>query len=231
MEILSFDDTGYGDELMAGLLVTVTLAILGFLLALALGIVLGVVALSHNRLMRGFWRIYASIFMGVPTLLIIFFLFYNAPTIVKSITNVYFDVSPFSVGVASLCIVYAAYVGEVVRGAVLNIPAGQFEAARTLGLQKLHLWWFIILPQAWRIALPGTTNVWMALLKDTALVSLVGLTDVVRMANVASGATKLPFLLYAFAGLSFIVFSGMTMFGAERLERWASRGQERAKGL
>ena len=72
---------------------------------------------------------------------------------------------------------------------------------------------------------------WMALLKDTALVSLVGLTDVVRMAYVASGATKMPFLFYAFAGLSFIVFSGVTMLGAERFERWVGRGQERAKGF
>jgi His/Glu/Gln/Arg/opine family amino acid ABC transporter permease subunit len=231
MGILSFDDSGYGDELMAGLLVTISLAVLGFVLALALGVVLGVMALSHNRLMRAFWRTYASIFMGVPTLLIILFLFYNAPTIVKAITTVNFNPSPFSVGVASLCLVYAAYVGEVVRGAVLNIPVGQFEAARALGIHKLHLWWFVILPQAWRIALPGCTNVWMALLKDTALVSLVGLTDVVRMAYVASGATKMPFLFYAFAGLSFIVFSGVTMLGAERFERWVGRGQERAKGF
>ena len=222
---------GYGDELIAGLFVTISLALLGFVLALTLGVVLGVVALSHNRLMQGFWRTYASIFMGVPSLLIIFFLFYNAPTIVEAITSVHIDVSAFSVGVTSLGIVYAAYVAEVIRGAVHNIPAGQFDAARALGLHKLYCWWFIVLPQAWRIALPGTTNVWMALLKDTALISLVGLTDVVRMANIASGATKQPFIFFAFAGLSFIVFSALTMFGAEQLERWANRGQERAKGF
>ena len=230
MELLNFDDTGYGDELLAGVFVTIRLALLSFLLALILGVVLGFVALAKNRLLQAFWRTYASVFMGVPSILIVFFLYFNAPSLLKSAFGLRVDVTPFVAGVSALAIVYAAYVGEAVRGAVLNIPRGQWDAAHALGLRNLSMWWLVILPQIWRIALPGVTNVWMTTLKDTALVSLVGLTDLVRMADIAAAATQEPFLFYVVAGLVFVVFSGLTMAGSVRLERWAFRGQQKTKG-
>ena len=230
MELLNFDDTGYGDELLAGVFITIRLALLSFLLALILGVVLGFVALAKNRLLQAFWRTYASVFMGVPSILIVFFLYFNAPGLLKSAFNLRVDVTPFVAGVSALAIVYAAYVGEAVRGAVLNIPRGQWDAAHALGLKNLSMWWLVILPQIWRIALPGVTNIWMTTLKDTALVSLVGLTDLVRMADIAAAATQEPFLFYVVAGLVFVVFSGLTMAGSVRLERWAFRGQQKTKG-
>ena len=230
MELLNFDDTGYGDELLAGVFITIRLALLSFSLALILGVVLGFVALAKNRLLQAFWRTYASVFMGVPSILIVFFLYFNAPGLLKSAFNLRVDVTPFVAGVSALAIVYAAYVGEAVRGAVLNIPRGQWDAAHALGLRNLSMWWLVILPQIWRIALPGVTNVWMTTLKDTALVSLVGLTDLVRMADIAPAASQQPFLFYVFAGLVFVVFSGLTMAGSVRLERWAFRGQQKTKG-
>jgi len=230
MELLNFDDTGYGDELLAGVFITIRLALLSFLLALILGVVLGFVALAKNRLLQAFWRTYASVFMGVPSILIVFFLYFNAPSLLKSAFNLRVDVTPFVAGVSALAIVYAAYIGEAVRGAVLNIPRGQWDAAHALGLKNLSMWWLVILPQIWRIALPGVTNVWMTTLKDTALVSLVGLTDLVRMADIAAAATQEPFLFYVVAGLVFVVFSGLTMAASVRLERWAFRGQQKTKG-
>ena len=230
MELLNFDDTGYGDELLAGVFITIRLALLSFLLALILGVVLGFVALAKNRLLQAFWRTYASVFMGVPSILIVFFLYFNAPGLLKSAFNLRVDVTPFVAGVSALAIVYAAYVGEAVRGAVLNIPRGQWDAAHALGLRNLSMWWLVILPQIWRIALPGVTNIWMTTLKDTALVSLVGLTDLVRMADIAAAATQEPFLFYVVAGLVFVMFSGLTMAGSVRLERWAFRGQQKTKG-
>ena len=230
MELLNFDDTGYGDELLAGVFITIRLALLSFLLALILGVVLGFVALAKNRLLQAFWRTYASVFMGVPSILIVFFLYFNAPGLLKSAFNLRVDVTPFVAGVSALAIVYAAYIGEAVRGAVLNIPRGQWDAAHALGLRNLSMWWLVILPQIWRIALPGVTNIWMTTLKDTALVSLVGLTDLVRMADIAAAATQEPFLFYVVAGLVFVMVSGLTMAGSVRLERWAFRGQQKTKG-
>ena len=230
MDVLSLDDTGYGDELLAAASITVRLAIYSFALSLALGLVLGFVAMSRNQVLQRIWRAYASVLMGVPSILVVFLIYYNAPLIFKAVIGTRVEVSPFVAGITALGVVYAVYVGEVLRGAVNNIPSGQFDAARSIALRTLPMWWLVVLPQAWRLALPGVTNVWMVLLKDTALISLVGLTDLVRMADVAAAVTKKPFLFYLVAGSAYIIFSGVTMIGAERLERWVNRGQEYSKG-
>ena len=230
MDALSLDDTGYGDELLAGASVTVRLAIYSFTFSLVLGMVLGFVALSRNPVLRRVWRAYASVLMGVPSILVVFLIYYNAPLMFKAVIGSRVEVSPFVSGVTALGVVYAVYVGEVLRGAVLNVPSGQFDAARSMGLRILPMWWLVVLPQAWRLALPGVTNIWMVVLKDTALVSLVGLTDLVRMADVAAAVTKQPFLFYLVAGSAYVIFSGLTMLGAERLERWVNRGQEYSRG-
>lgn len=229
MGLLSFDDTGYGDELLAGALVTIRLAVFSFLLSLVLGMVLGFIARSRNRVLYRTWRVYASVFMGVPSILVVFFLYYNTPVLVRALFGTRIDFSPLAAGIGALGIVYAAYVGEVLRGAILNIPSGQVDAARAMGLRVLPMWWLVLIPQAWRIALPGIINIWMVLLKETALVSMVGLTDLVRVADVAAAVTKQPFMFYLAAGFGYIIFSSATMVAARRLERWAQRGQPPAK--
>ena len=231
MDAISFGDAGYGDELLVGASITVRLAVYSFALSLVLGLVLGFVALSRRRVLHRLWRVYASVLMGVPSILVVFFLYYNAPLVFEALVGTRIEVSPFVAGVSALAIVYAVYVGEVIRGAVTNIPTGQFDAARSIALRTLPMWWLIILPQAWRLALPGVINVWMVLLKDTALISLVGLTDLVRMADVAAAVTKQPFLFYLIAGFAYIIFSSLTMIGAQRLERWVNRGQEYSEGI
>ena len=230
MEILSFDDSGYGDELWAGAVVTMRLAIYSFALSLTLGLVLGFVALSRNPVLRRVWRAYASVLMGVPSILVVFLLYYNAPLMIKAVIGTRMEVSPFVAGVTALGFVYAVYVGEALRGAVLNIPAGQFDAARAIGLRIFPMWLFIVLPQAFRIAMPGIINIWMVVLKDTALISMVGLTDLVRMADVAAAVTKQPFLFYLIAGFAYIIFSAVTMIAAHRLEHWVNRGQQYTTG-
>ncbi len=224
MEALSFDDAGYGDELLVGASVTVRLAVYSFALSLLFGLVLGLVALSRNVVLRGTWRALASALMGVPSILVVFFIYYNSSSLIRSVFGAGYEISPFVAGVSGLAIVYSVYVGEVFRGAVINVQSGQFDAARSLGLRPWAMWTFIVLPQALRLALPGLTNVWMVVLKDTALVSMVGLADLVRIADVAAAVTKKPFLFYLFVGFSYIIFSSVTMVAAERFERWVNRG-------
>ena len=225
MEALSFDDSGYGDELLAGASITVQLAVYSFALSVVIGLLLSFAALSKNVIVRSTWRVSASALMGVPSILVVFFIYYNAPLLVNDVFGVRYDISPFVAGIAGLAIVYAVYVGEVFRGAIINVPAGQFDAARSLGLHAWLMWPLIILPQALRLALPGLTNIWMVVLKDTALVSMVGLADLVRIADVAAAVTKDPFVFYLFVGFAYIIFSSATMFAAERFERWVNRGQ------
>ena len=228
--LLSFGDQGYGDELLVGLWLTVRVAVFGYAISLVLGLLVSAFALSSWRAARVFWRVYASVFMGVPSIVVIFILYYNGPALAKMLTEPFggggLEVSPYVAGIAGLGLVYASYVGEALRGAVGNVPRGQFEAARALALPRLVAWRKIIAPQVLRLALPGLVNVWMVLLKDVALVSLVGLADVIRMADIAAGVTKKPFLFYTVAGLLFIAVATLSTWVAEALERRLQRGHD-----
>jgi len=231
MGVLSFDDTGYGDELLIGASVTVKLAVYSFIFAFFLGLVLSSLALSRNVISRWLWNALASVMMGVPSILVVFFIYYNSSLILEQIFGTSPEITPFIAGVTGLAIVYSVYVGEAIRGAVINTDRGQFDAAKALGLRRWMMWFYIILPQVFRLALPGLTNIWMVVLKDTALVSMVGLSDLVRVADVAAAVTKQPFIFYLFVGFAYIIFSSATMLIARQIEKRVNRGQQLAGGF
>ncbi len=231
MGVLSFDDTGYGDELLIGASVTVQLAVYSFAIAFFLGLVLSFLPLSRNVVARWFWKALASVMMGVPSILVVFFIYYNFSLILEQIFGTSPEITPFIAGVTGLAIVYSVYVGEAIRGAVINTDRGQFDAAQALGLRRWMMWFYVILPQVFRLALPGLTNIWMVVLKDTALVSLVGLSDLVRVADVAAAVTKQPFIFYLFVGFAYIIFSSATMLIARQIEKRVNRGQQLAGGF
>lgn len=231
MGVLSFDDTGYGDELLIGASITVKLAVYSFIIAFFLGLVLSFLPLSRNVVARWFWKALASVMMGVPSILVVFFIYYNSSLILEQIFGTSPEITPFIAGVTGLAIVYSVYVGEAIRGAVINTDRGQFDAAQALGLRRWMMWFYVILPQVFRLALPGLTNIWMVVLKDTALISLVGLSDLVRVADVAAAVTKQPFIFYLFVGFVYIVFSSATMLIARQIEKRVNRGQQLAGGF
>ena len=231
MSVLSFDDTGYGDELLIGASITVKLAVYSFIFAFFLGLVLSFLPLSRNVVARWFWKALASAMMGVPSILVVFFIYYNSSLILEQIFGTSPEVTPFIAGVTGLAMVYSVYVGEAIRGAVINTDRGQFDAAKALGLRRWMMWFYVILPQVFRLALPGLTNIWMVVLKDTALVSMIGLSDLVRVADVAAAVTKQPFIFYLFVGFAYIVFSSATMLIARQIEKRVNRGQQLAGGF
>jgi His/Glu/Gln/Arg/opine family amino acid ABC transporter permease subunit len=231
MSVLSFDDTGYGDELLIGASITVKLAVFSFIIAFFLGLVLSSLALSRNVISWWLWNALASVMMGVPSILVVFFIYYNSSLILEQIFGTSPEITPFIAGVTGLAIVYSVYVGEAIRGAVINTDRGQFDAAKALGLRRWMMWFYIILPQVFRLALPGLTNIWMVVLKDTALVSMVGLSDLVRVADVAAAVTKQPFIFYLFVGFAYIIFSSATMLIARQIEKRVNRGQQLAGGF
>lgn len=229
MFVTSPEFFGYLRQMLAGLLVTVELFCLGFALALSSGVILGFVTLSRNRIVQLVWRVYASIVMGVPSLLVIFLIYYGGGAMLNGLLGRFgitttFDVTPFGAGIASLALVYAAYVAELVRGAVGNVPRGQFEASSSLAIPRLVTWWHIVLPQVLRLSLPGIVNIWLVVLKDTSLVSLAGLNDFVAISKTAAGATKEPFIFFIVASLFYVVFSAATMPLARLLESRFNRG-------
>lgn len=221
---------GYLGQLAAGALVTMELFLVSFALAMLFGMLIAVATLSGSRIIEAIWRVYASIFMGVPSLLVIFLIFYGGSAMLTAVLgDLAPDVSPFGAGIAALSIVYAAYIAELIRGAVGNLPKGQFEGARALAIPRFVMWWRVIMPQVMRLALPGLVNLWMFMLKETPLVSLAGLHDLVGAAKIAAGATKEPFIFFIATALFFIVFSGLTLRIADLLEIRLERGRTRAK--
>ena len=226
---------GYCAQLLGGAAITVELAVSGYCLALTLGTTLALLRQLDHPVVMATWRIYASIFMGVPSVLVMFLFFFGGGAMVGALGQALglakgaVDVTPFQAGLAALTIVQGAYSAEVVSGAIRNVPRGQFEAARALAIRPHHAWWYVIAPQVARLALPGLINVWISVLKDTALVSLAGLNEVVARAKTAAGATKEPFLFFVLAALFFVVISSLTLHLSGRLELRLGRGVRRAE--
>lgn len=229
MELLSFGDQGYGDELAFGALLTMEMAVVGFALALLGGVTIALMTLERTGWRWLVWRLYASAFMSVPSLLVIFLIFYGGADLVTAMLrsvdlSVRIPVTPFGAGVVGLGLVYSAYLAETVRAAVRNVPRGQFEAAEALRLPNAVTWIRVIAPQAIRLALPGLVNLWIVVLKDTALVSLVGLKDIIAQAKTAAGVTREPFLFYIVAATFFVLLNAVTLKVSGILDRRVSRG-------
>ena len=225
MTLFSPTELGYFQQLANGAVITIELAVAGFTLALVSGTVVGLVTLSRHWLIQAVWRVYASAIMGVPSLLVIFLFYYGGGPLLSGIV----EVTPFAAGLTALVVVYTVYIAELVRGAIRNVPRGQFEASAALAIRPLSMWWHVIMPQAVRLALAGLVTIWMVVLKDTALVSLAGLNDLVAHAKTAAGATKQPFIYFIVAALFFVVFSAVTLRVSARLERRFGRGLAVAK--
>jgi His/Glu/Gln/Arg/opine family amino acid ABC transporter permease subunit len=209
--ILGFGPSGYGMQFLIGMRNTVSVAALSYLSALVLGSLIGAIAALNRWWSKVFWRFYRSIFMGVPSLVVILFVFFGTPYIVSRQLSVNAELSPLMAGVVGLALVYAAYIGEVVRGAILNVPIGQFEVCRALGLRIVPTWVKVIVPQVSGLARPGLMNNWIVLLKDTALVSIIGLPDVVRVGQVTGSITNRLLLFLSVAGVFYVGVAGSSV--------------------
>jgi putative lysine/arginine/ornithine/histidine/octopine transport system permease protein len=141
-----------------------------------------------------------------------------------AIAGHYVEVNGFSAGVFALSLVFGAYATEVFRGAILAVPRGQIEAARSLGLRPVPLFRKVMLPQVWRFALPGLGNLWQVLLKNTSLISVVGLEELMRTTSIAAGVTRKPFTFYLAAALIYLAFTLVSEVALQHAERRVGRG-------
>lgn len=229
--LLSFGPDGWGDEIAAGAWLTLRLAAA----TLPFGLVLGfAVALARNS--RRTWlsvagNAFATVFRGLPELLTLFIVYYGGQILVQRIaslvTDDYVEVNGFVAGLIALGLVFAAYASEVFLGAFRSIGRGQFEGAAALGLRWPKAMRLVIVPQLVRLALPGLANLWLVLLKETSLVSIIALNDLLRETSVAVGATKEPFFFYFVACLIYLAMSIVSSFGIVGIERWSDRGMKR----
>ncbi len=227
------DLRGYGWMLWQGLELTVLVGLGAMALALVLGLVGAWGKLSRARAGRWAAGTYTTVIRGVPELLLILLVYYGVPTLIQDIAEgaghpFIIDINPFVAGVITIGFIYGAFATEVFRGAFLAVPRGQIEAARAHGMSRALTFRRIVMPQMWRFALPGLGNVWMVLIKATALISVIQLEELMRSADIAARATKLPFTFFFVASLFYLGITIVSMVVQRRAEVWANRGVRRA---
>ena len=223
------DLRGFGHQLWDGTIVTLELAIASLIVGLLLGLLGASAKLSSIRPARAVATAYTTIIRGIPELLTVLIIYFGATSVLMGIGSwfgydEYIEISPFIAGVTALGLTFGAYATEVLRGAMIAIPKGQREAGMVLGMGRFRVFLRITLPQVWRLALPGLGNLFLVLLKDTALVSVIGLDDIMRKANVAVGFTKEPFLFYMSAAFIYLTLTIISMVGIHMLEKRNNRG-------
>ena len=208
------DLKGYGPALLEGAVVTIELAFFSLALALVLGLIGASAKLSKSRVAIGIATTYTTLIRGVPDLVMMLLFYYGGQVAVNNLSDYLYDAydidfffqfDPFISGVITIGLIFGAYMAETFRGAFLAVESGQIEAARAYGFSRWRTFHRIILPQMLRHALPGIGNNWQVLLKTTALVSIIGLTDMVRVAEEAAKAERMPF--HFFIPVAFVYLS------------------------
>ena len=229
---MNIDLYGFGPALAAGTLMTVQLALSALCLGLVLGLLGALAKTSPYKPLQWLGGFYSTLVRGVPELLWVLLIYFGTVSLMSKLGELLnipgLELSAFSAGVIALGLCFGAYATEVFRGAILAIPKGHREAGLALGLSKVRIFSRLILPQMWRIALPGLGNLFMILMKDTALVSVIGLEEIMRHSQVAVTVTKQPFTFYMVAAFIYLGLTILAMIGMHFLEKRAARGFARA---
>jgi polar amino acid transport system permease protein len=232
-ELLSFGPDGWGDELASGVWLTIRLALATLPFGLVLGFLVALARNSGNRWLTISGNTFTTLFRGLPELLTLFIVFYGGQILLQEIVGLFGDgrieVSSFLAGLIALGLVFAAFSSEVFLAALRAIGKGQYEASHALGIRPVATMRLVVLPQLVRLALPGLANLWLALLKDTSLVSVIALSDILRQTSIAVGVTKQPFFFYFVACMLYLVLSIISSIGIAGIERWSERGLRRAR--
>ncbi len=202
--------TGYSLSLLEASWMTIQLAFTSLAVGLVLAVIFAAGEMSRHKLLAWTTTGWVTLLRGLPEILVVLFIFFGSSQILFYITGDYIEVSPFFSGVIALSLIFSAYASQTIRGALKAVSKGQREAASALGLSSGRTFFKIILPQTVRHALPGLTNQWLVLLKDTALVSLIGVTDLLKQAQLTSAATHESFTWYATAAAIYLVITLLT---------------------
>ena len=231
---LGWGSAGWGDEFARGAAMTLAVAVCAFLLCLVFGSIFAAFKLSKHRALRLIGDVYTTVLRGIPELLVIYLVFFGGGQLMQTIAyglfgyDGYVDLPVFVVGVFCIGLSAGAYSTEIIRGAVLAVPKGQLEAAEAVGMSPVMKFWRVLAPQTARYALPGLGNIWQYALKDTSLISVVALVEIMRTAALGSGSTREPFTFYITAFLIFLGLAILTQQAFVYAERWANRGVRRA---
>ena len=229
MELLSFGKTGWGDELFIATFMTLAVSITAMLIGFIFALIFTPLKLSKNKFLNLIANFYTTIIRGVPELLVIYLFFFVGSSAIMFVASIfgyndYIEINAFLTGAFSIGIISGAYSTEVFRGAIQSIDKGQFEASNVLGFNKFARFYKIILPQMLRLSIPNLSNVWQITLKDTSLISVTGLVEIMRQSYIAAGSTRDPLLFYSIAAVLYLILTFFSMKIINRMEIKYSRG-------
>ena len=229
MELLAFGKTGWGDELFIATLMTLAVSITAMLIGFLFALIFTPLKLSKNKFLNLIANCYTTVIRGVPELLVIYLFFFGGSGAVMFVASIfgyndYIEINAFITGSFAIGIISGAYSTEVFRGAIQSIDKGQFEASKVLGLKKPIHFFKVIMPQMLRLAIPNLSNVWQITLKDTSLISVTGLVEIMRQSYIAAGSTRDPLFFYSFAAVLYLLLTFVSMKLINRLEVKYSRG-------
>ena len=229
MGLLSFGKTGWGDELFYATLMTIAVSVTALLIGFLFSLVFTPLKLSNNKFLNFIANSYTTVIRGVPELLVIYLFFFGGSGAIMYVASIfgyldYIEINAFITGSFAIGIISGAYSTEVFRGAIQSIEKGQFEACKVLGLNKYIYFLKVIIPQMLRLAIPNLSNVWQITLKDTSLISVTGLVEIMRQSYIAAGSTRDPLFFYSFAALLYLSLTFLSMKLINRLEYKYNRG-------
>jgi len=202
---------GYTNLIIDGAVMTINLALLSALLSMILGLLGACAKIFGSKLSSTVASLYSTIIRGIPDLVLMLLIFYGLQIALNQLTEAFswaqININPFATGVLTIGFIYGAYLTETFRGAFLAVAKGQIEAATAYGFTPWQVFRFILFPQMMRHALPGLENNWLVILKSTALVSIIGLADVVKATQMAGKGTYEFFFFTIIAALVYLMFT------------------------
>ncbi|OYU45320.1 MAG: ABC transporter [Burkholderiales bacterium PBB4] len=224
---------GYLPAILEGLGLTLRVSALSLAIACGFGLLGAIAKLSGSRAARWSADIYTTLVRGMPELVLMLLIFYGGQIGINALAESqgweYIDVPPFWAGVLTIGFIFGAYLTETFRGAILAIPRGQAEAGLAFAMPRLLVLKRIVLPQMVRHAIPGFANNWLIMIKASALVSIIGLDDMVHRAGLAAASTRSPFTFYVAVALIYLTLTSVSIFLLSRLEARYSLGVKKVQ--
>jgi len=233
-ELMGFGPKGWGWPMLMAAGMTVAVASCGFLVGATLGSLIAWAKLSRSLILRSLGDGYTTVLRGIPDLLVIYLFYFGGSAVLSRVgqwfggSGGFVSVPAFAVGALAIGVISAAYQAEVFRGAYTALARGEIEAAKSVGMHTMLLFRRIIAPQVLRYAIPGLGNVWQLALKESALISVTGLVELLRQSAIGSGSTYKPFSFYFTAGMLYLVITTVSTWGFQRAEDYSMRGLRRA---
>ncbi len=227
--------SGWWDEFFWGSLVVVELFFVALLMTILFGLIGAGAKLSNNRIAKSIANGYTIVFRGTPEILVLLLFYFGSAIALTTIAQIFdpevkfVDFPPFWAGSFAIALIIGSYATETFRGAFLGVDPGQIEAARALGVSSFKTFIYVRIPAMWRIALPPFGNHMLSLVKDTALVAIIGLEETLFVAEQAIAYTAKPFTMYIVVGAIYLGFSTIITLTVMGLERYANRHLEVAR--